>query len=80
MEALIVVKDLWDAVDGEDTGLRAAGHPKIMKAKALLLAGVEDIHRAVLEELDSARKVWKHLEAVLADSSAHASSTCVSSS
>ena len=73
--------DCWDAVDGEDKeGVQGTDHPKSMKAKALMLAGVEDIHLAALEELDSARKVWKHLEAVLADSSAHASSTCVSSS
>jgi hypothetical protein len=40
-----------------------------MKAKTLMLAGVKDIHLAALEELDSAKKVEKHLEAVLAASS-----------
>jgi hypothetical protein len=43
MKALLVIKDCCDAVDGEDTGLQAAGNSKSMKAKALMLAGVESI-------------------------------------
>jgi hypothetical protein len=70
MKALLVIKDCWDAVDGEDKeGVQGTDYPKSMKVEALMLVGVEDIHLAVLEELDSARKVWKHLEAVFAASS-----------
>jgi hypothetical protein len=59
MKALLVIKDCWDAVDGEDKeGVQGTDHPKSMKAKALMLAGVEDIHLAALEELDSARKEY----------------------
>ena len=68
MKALLVVKDCWDAVEGTDTAAQAAGSPKSMKAKALMLAGVEDIHLAALEEQESARKVWKHLEGIFAAS------------
>jgi hypothetical protein len=69
MKALLVIKDCWDAVDGSNAEAQAASSAKSMKAKALMLAGVEDIHLAALEELDSARKVWKHLEGVFAASS-----------
>jgi hypothetical protein len=48
MKALLVIKDCWDAVDGPNAEARAAGSTKSMKAKALMLAGVEDIHLAVL--------------------------------
>lgn len=69
MKALLVIKDCWDAVEGTDTAAQAAGSPKSMKAKALMLAGVEDIHLAAVEEQESARKVWKFLEGVFAASS-----------
>jgi len=69
MKALLVMKDCWDAVEGTDTAAQTAGSPKSMKAKALMLAGVEDIHLAALEEQESARKVWKFLEGVFAASS-----------
>ena len=68
MKALLVMKDCWDAVEGNDTGVQAPEQPKSMKAKALMLAGVEDIHLTAVEEQDSARKVWKYLEGVFAAS------------
>ena len=64
MNTLLVIKDCWDALHGKDTGVQAAGDPRSIKAKALMLEGVEDIHLAELEVLDPANKVWMHLEAV----------------
>jgi hypothetical protein len=56
MGAMLVMKDLWSAIDGtsKDTG-------KDLKAKAAIMLNVKDHHLATLAECTSAKEAWEKL-------------------